>query len=106
MEKEPNPFDKTPGTKARSFNHESRLNVRRRRAIVEWYEARRIWARERYKQWVRRRTYENRGGMITFDMMGRVAVNSAAHAESDPVVRNRRRAYLMRKWQQFMRNAL
>lgn len=106
MENAPNPFNNAPDKKLEISNNQPQsVRNARRKAMAEWYMTRQSWARERYRQWVKRRTYENKAGMIKFDMMGRVAVNSIADTESDPNVRGRRRAYLTRKWQQFMRNA-
>lgn len=81
------------------------LKMAKRRAWAQWYETRKLQARNRYRQWAMRRAHESRSGIMTFDYMGRMAVNSAANAEQDTVVRRQRRAYLMRKWQQFMRKA-
>lgn len=81
------------------------IKLAKRRAWAQWYEARKAQARDRYRQWAMRRTQESRSGMMTFDYMGRMAVNSAANAEGDVAVRRQRRAYLMRKWREFMRRS-
>lgn len=81
------------------------IKIARRRAMAQWYEDRKTRAREQYQRWTTRRAHESRSGLVTFDLMGRMAVNNAASAEPNPQVRRQRRVYLMRKWQEFMRRA-
>ena len=93
-----------PGINA-DASEPTQVKLARRRAWAQWYENRKAQARERYRQWAIRRAQETHSGRMTFDYMGRMAVSSAANAEHDPVVRRQRRAYLMRKWRDFMRRS-
>jgi len=81
------------------------IKTAKRRAWAQWYEARKAQVRDRYRQRAMRQAQESKSGAMTFDYMGRMAVNSAANAEQNPAVRNQRRAYLMRKWREFMRRS-
>ncbi len=109
MEKAPNPSLFNSGNRIVSAppdrSEPTELKMAKRRALAQWYESRRAQARNRYRSWTMRRSQEVQSGSATFDVMGRMAVVSAANAEPDAIVRRQRRAFLMRKWQQFMRNA-
>ncbi len=108
MENAPNPSLFNNGNRITSSPDRSEpaeLKIAKRRALAQWYEARRAQARNRYRSWTMRRSQEVQNSSATFDLMGRMAVVSAANAEPDAGVRRQRRAFLMRKWQQFMRSA-
>jgi hypothetical protein len=108
MENAPNPSVTYSGNRLTTpidRSEPTEVKMAKRRAWAQWYEARKSRARERYRQWAMRRSAENYSGMMTFDYMGRVAVSSAANTEQDPRARRQRRAYLMRKWREFMRRS-
>jgi len=74
----------------------------KRGAIRRWYQAHRDAARMRRERRAQARAEQSHKGESAFNIMGRWAVEQAVMREGDPVIRRRRRAYLLKRWQNFM----
>lgn len=78
-----------------------------RRLLQEWYAHRRQLLRERYRRWTFRRSNERRKEAITFDLMGRYALEQALAIEAtEPRGRQTQRSVQVgQEWQRLIRRA-
>lgn len=74
----------------------------KRNALRQWYQARRDAARLKREQRAQNKAERSHKGETAFGIMGRWAIEQAVVSEADPVVRRRRRSYLLKRWQNFM----
>jgi hypothetical protein len=106
MENAPNPFENANmsyGRPPQPSERDSPMEAAAKRsAIARWYQARRDAARLRRERRAQAKAEQSRKGETAFNVMGRWAVEQAVIRETDPIVRRRRRSYLMQRWRNFM----
>lgn len=77
--------------------------VAKRRTLHQWYEMRRLAARERYRRWISRRSLERRAGTADITMLGHYVMNRVVDERYRKPQQKRRLMRAMRHWQEFLR---
>lgn len=107
MENAPNPFEQANMQYGRppqpSESDTPTEAAAKKRSLAQWYQARRQAAVARRERRAQARAEKSHKGETAFNMMGRWAVEQAVSRETDPRIRQRRRSYLMQRWNNFMK---